>query len=74
MASVAASPVCGFRPQLDTCPDEPSSGTLRVDELAASLGLDGEDVALAEHFDRSINSGWNRLGRIRWERAVQPWH
>jgi acetyltransferase-like isoleucine patch superfamily enzyme len=49
-------------------------GTSAVDELAASLGLDGEDVALAEHFDRSINSGWNQLGRIRWERAVQPWH
>jgi virginiamycin A acetyltransferase len=50
-------------------------GVRPVDDLARRLGLDGEDVALAEHFDRSREAYPQRWpGLIRWRRATQPWH
>ncbi|MDP5182823.1 hypothetical protein QOZ88_09235 [Blastococcus sp. BMG 814] len=50
-------------------------GVRPVDELAEQLGLDGEDVALAEHFNRSRETFPRRLpGLVRWQRATQPWH
>ncbi|MGY1857261.1 CatB-related O-acetyltransferase [Modestobacter sp. SYSU DS0290] len=49
-------------------------GEGHVDELAAAYGLVGDDVALAEHFNRSFETPWRVDGRLRWDRATEPWH
>lgn len=50
------------------------AGVGQVDDLAAAYGLDGDDVALAEHFNRSFEVPWRVDGRLRWDRATEPWH